>query len=56
MRREDEGAPGREDGQTCKRHLRALACSHLAGGLQDLGAERHDGTQHRQEPEDKEDP
>lgn len=30
--------------------------SHLVGGLQDLGAERHNGTQHRQEPENEEDP
>lgn len=30
-------------------------CAHLAGGLEDLWAERHDGTQHRQEPEDEQD-
>lgn len=41
--------------RTCMRLLRAAA-SHLAGRPEDLGAERHDGTQHRQEPEDEEDP
>lgn len=28
--------------------------AHLGRGLQDLGAERHDGAQHGQEPEDEE--